>query len=69
MQDKQKERWEELCEQASNEQDPIPLSELVAEIDRMLQEERGSLNERRRSSATDQASKQPAVPALPPAKE
>jgi hypothetical protein len=37
MQDKQKERWEDLCEQASNEQDPIPLSELVAEIDRMLQ--------------------------------
>jgi hypothetical protein len=33
MQDKQKERWKELCEQASNEQDPIRLSELVAEID------------------------------------
>ena len=57
----------ELCEQASNEQDPIPLSELLAEIDRMLQEENDSLNERRRSSATDQASKQPAAPAPPAA--
>ena len=69
MQDKQKERWEELCEQASNEQDLMPLAELVAEIDRVLQEEQDSLNERRRSSATDQASKQPAAPALPPAKD
>jgi transposase len=57
----------ELCEQASNEQDPIPLSELLAEIDRMLREENDSLNERRRSSATDQASKQPAAPAPPAA--
>jgi hypothetical protein len=47
----------------------MPLAELVAEIDRVLQEEQDSLNERRRSSATDQASKQPAAPALPPAKD
>jgi len=33
-----KERWRELCEQASKEQVPKRLSELVAEIDRILQE-------------------------------
>jgi hypothetical protein len=65
MQDKQKERWKELCEQASNEQDPIPLSELVAEIDRMLQELQDSLNEGRRSSASDQASKATCSPCPP----
>jgi hypothetical protein len=33
-----KERWMELCEQASTEQDPEKLSLLVAEINRLLQE-------------------------------
>jgi hypothetical protein len=33
-----KERWMEPSECASKEQDPQKLSELVAEIDRMLQE-------------------------------
>jgi hypothetical protein len=38
MQGEKKERWLELCEQAANEQDPQKLSELVNEIDRLLQE-------------------------------
>jgi hypothetical protein len=36
-----KERWMELSECASKEQGPQKLSELVAEIDRMLQEKQG----------------------------
>jgi len=32
------ERWKELCKQASVEQDPDKLSELVTEINRLLKE-------------------------------
>jgi len=32
------ERWKELCKQASIEQDPTKLSELVIEINRLLKE-------------------------------
>jgi len=32
------ERWEELCKQASVEQGPAKLSELVIEINRLLKE-------------------------------
>jgi hypothetical protein len=35
MQDSQ-ERWKQLCEQASKEQDPKKLMELIAEINRLL---------------------------------
>ena len=35
---KDKERWLELCQQAAVEQDPKKLMELVAEINRLLQE-------------------------------
>jgi hypothetical protein len=35
---KDKERWIELCELASKEQDPRKLSELVEEINRQLEE-------------------------------
>ena len=34
---KNKERWEELCELASKEQDPTKLIELMKEIDRLLE--------------------------------
>ena len=34
---KNKERWEELCELASKEQDPTKLMELMKEIDRLLE--------------------------------
>jgi len=46
MQGKEKERWLELCEQASTEQDPIRLSELVEEVDRLLQEKQDRLKAR-----------------------
>jgi hypothetical protein len=35
-----KERWRELCEQASVEQDPKKLLELVTEINRLLDEKK-----------------------------
>jgi hypothetical protein len=38
-----KERWQELCEQAAQERDAEKLSQLVAEIDRMLQEKQDRL--------------------------
>ena len=36
MQGKIKERWQELCEQAANEQDPAKMLEIVEEINRLL---------------------------------
>ena len=44
VQGKVKERWRELCEQAAMEQDPRKLSELVAEIDRLLEEKQVRLS-------------------------
>jgi hypothetical protein len=38
MQGVNKERWQELCAQAANEQDPEKLSRLIEEIDRLLGE-------------------------------
>ena len=38
MQGQQKERWKELCELAAQEQNPERLMELVAEIDRLLEQ-------------------------------
>jgi hypothetical protein len=40
---KNKERWRELCEQASVEQDPDKLLELVREINQLLEEKRTRL--------------------------
>jgi len=34
--DKNKERWEELCERAAKEQDPKKLIDLIQEINRLL---------------------------------
>ena len=36
MQGKTRERWQDLCEQAANEQDPRKMLELVEEINRLL---------------------------------
>ena len=36
MQGKTKERWQELCEQAAQEQDPAKMLEIVEEINRLL---------------------------------
>jgi len=38
-----KERWRELCERASVEQDPDKLLELVKEINQLLEEKRTRL--------------------------
>jgi len=38
-----KERWQELCEQAANEQDPAKMLKLVAEINRLLEEKQHRL--------------------------
>jgi hypothetical protein len=40
---KNKERWEELCEQAAKEQDHNKLMKLVQEIDRLLEAKRDRL--------------------------
>ena len=44
MQDKTRERWQELCEQAANEQDPTKVLEIVEEINRLLEAKYSSLN-------------------------
>ena len=41
-----KERWRELCEQASVEQDPDKLLELVREINQLLEEKRRLLSDK-----------------------
>ena len=45
MDEKTKESWRELCEQAAKEQDPEKLMQLVAEIDRLLQEKKSHVSE------------------------
>jgi len=40
---KNKERWRELCEQASAEQNPDKLLELVREINRLLEEKKARI--------------------------
>ena len=47
-----KERWLELCEQAAVEQDPKKLTNLVTEIDRLLDEKRRRLQRRSLMDAT-----------------
>jgi hypothetical protein len=43
VQDSNKERWKLLCEQASVEQDPEKLHELIKEINRLLDEKNNRL--------------------------
>jgi hypothetical protein len=59
VQGKVKERWRELCEQAAIEQDPLKLSELVAEIDRLLEEKQNRLS---MSSGSDKDRRLPSSP-------
>jgi hypothetical protein len=40
---KNRERWQELCEQAAKEQDPKKLHELVREINKLLEEKQARL--------------------------
>jgi hypothetical protein len=44
LQSETTERWKVLCEQASKEQDPQKLAELVKEINRLLEEKHSKLN-------------------------
>jgi hypothetical protein len=37
MQGPNKERWKELCDQASKEQDPVKLHQLIKEINDLLE--------------------------------
>jgi hypothetical protein len=48
MQGEANERWMELCEQAAKEQDQVRLSELVKEIDRLLEEKQARLKAARK---------------------
>jgi len=50
MQGKKKERWLELCKQASKEQDPEKLMKLVEEITRLLEERELQLRGKRSST-------------------
>ncbi len=54
-----KERWQELCEQAAQEQDPEKLSQLVAEIDRMLQEKQDRLERKQILGTSTPEAKRP----------
>jgi hypothetical protein len=47
-----KERWRELCEQVTVEQDPKKLTELTTEIYRLLEEMRRRLQRKRFMDAT-----------------
>ena len=51
MQCEKEERWRILCEQAVHEQDPRQLLELVAEINKLLEEKEERLNKMRRSGS------------------
>lgn len=54
----EKERWMQLCELATQEQDPIKLMELVAEINRILE-----AKEHRLKETSDTALEEPPTPA------
>ena len=45
MKDQSKERWEILCEQAANEQNPQRLMVLVAEITQLLDQKRNRIQQ------------------------
>ena len=46
MRGETKERWKELCELATIEQDPEKLFELIREVNRLLEEKRARVSER-----------------------
>jgi hypothetical protein len=49
MQGQQKELWKELCEQASTEQDPERLMQLIEQINKLLTEKEKRLEDSRKS--------------------
>jgi hypothetical protein len=52
----QKEKWQALCEQAANEQDPEKLMALVAQIDHLLAEKQQRLGKQESGLDTDASS-------------
>jgi hypothetical protein len=46
MENEKRERWKQLCELASTEQNPKKLLELVAEINRLLEEKQVRLSKK-----------------------
>jgi hypothetical protein len=52
MQGKIRERWQELCARAADEQDPERLMELVREINQLLEEKELRLQRQRAEKAT-----------------
>lgn len=59
MRHEERELWQELCEQAAKEQDPQKLSELVGQINRLLEDQQDRLNKTRKSSADFGSSRTP----------
>ena len=51
MKDAAKERWMELCEQATKEQSPERFDEIVDEIIRLLAEKKQRVNEEKSSTS------------------
>ena len=51
MKDESKERWLELCERASKEQDPKKMLALMSEINRLLEQKEARLHQSRPSVA------------------
>jgi predicted house-cleaning noncanonical NTP pyrophosphatase (MazG superfamily) len=55
MEGQVRERWQELCTQAAEEQDAAPLLELITEINRLLQYKEHRLNRERPNQHERQA--------------
>ena len=51
MRGEKRERWEQLCKLAADEQDPDRLMKLIEEINRLLEEKEDRLKQRRSSTA------------------
>jgi hypothetical protein len=50
MQGEMKERWQELCELATHEQDPATLLTLIQEINRILDEKQRRVEQKLKST-------------------
>lgn len=57
MQGPTKARWQELCEQAANEQDPKKLLELVREINDLLSAKQNRLNATEKAKSASEGNK------------
>lgn len=53
MQGETRERWQKLCEQAANEQDPQKLMALIREINTLLEEKENRLQYRKQAASAE----------------